>query len=200
MKPTLTDSALDHIPEFWLKTMYPDIGDRSSGEFFSSIDNITRGRGAITSYALALAVFFDSSEEALKYWYGDCDGLPSQRKVQRKFGKDYWSSSEIFGLYVKNGGSYRSIGDEIEVDPSFVGSELKAAGLPSLSMIDMRATAQAILDFQEGMSLEKACESNSASVEEVEKLLRGGVSRLANAIKEITHPKIRKNAKSPKKN
>lgn len=41
--PTLTDRLLEHVPIYWLKIMYPEIEQRSAGEFFNSIDNITLG-------------------------------------------------------------------------------------------------------------------------------------------------------------
>lgn len=195
-KPTLTDRVLEQVPQYWLKTLYPDIENRLPGEFFNPIDNITTGLVADQGYALALAVLFDSSTEALNYWYADNDGLPRARKVQRSFGKDYWNSSTMFKLYVEHRGNHTSIGHTLAIDPSYVRNELTAAGLPALGLVDMTTTGNAILDFHAGMSLESACESNGASRDEVEKLIRGGTSKLSNAIREISQPQICKR-KSP---
>lgn len=197
-KPTLTDRVLEQIPRPWLQAQYPAICDQLPGEFFSPIDNITLGRVPVQGYALTLAVLFESLGEALNYWYGDIDGLPTARKVQRRFGRDYWNSRTVFNLYVEHHGSHSKIGEMLGIDPTYARIELKAAGLPALGLINMCTTGRAILDFQEGMPLKAACESNCASLDEVEKLLRGGISKLSSAIKEITQPKIRKNAKSTK--
>lgn len=188
-KPTLTDRLLDQVPKYWLKTLYPDIEKRSSGEFFYPIDDITRGVAADQSYALALAVLFDSSDEALSYWYGDIEGLPTERKVQRSFGKDYWSSSEMFKLYVEQRGNYNNIGRALAINPSYLRTQLAAAGLPGLGLVNMNTTARAILAFHAGMPLEAACESCGASRSEVEKLIRGGITKFSTAIKEISQRK-----------
>lgn len=155
-QPTLADRVLEQIPQSWLRTQFPSIKDRSAGEFFTPIDNITLGVVTDQVYALALAVLFESSDDALDYWYGDIDGLPAARKEQRRFGRNYWNSSTIFKLYVKHGGNHSSIGKALGIDPSYVRIGLNAAGLPALGLIDMRTTAQAILDFEAGMSLEAA--------------------------------------------
>ena len=197
-KKILTDFFLDLVPEYWIKAIYPEIGNRTSGEFFTPIDNITVGRTPVPSYALALAAFFESTDEALNYWFRNNDDLPTVRKPQRKFGRNYWNSNEVFKHFVACGGNHTKIGKELGVDPTYVRIELNAAGLPGLGLVDMRTTAQAVLDFQEGMSLDSACESNGVDKEEVEKLLRPGISKLARAINEIKQPKIRKNARSKK--
>lgn len=185
-KPTLTDRVLEQVPRYWLKTLYPDMENRLLGEFFNPIDNITTGLVADQGYALALAVLFDSSTEALNYWYADNEGLPRERKVQRSFGKDYWNSSTMLKLYIEHRGNHTSIGQALGIDPSYLRIELTAAGLPALGLVDISATAQAILAFQAGMSIEVACESSGASKTDVEKLIRGGISKFSNAIKEMS--------------
>ncbi len=185
-KPTLTEKVLEQVPRNWIKTLYPDIENRVPGQFFNPIDNITTGLVADQGYALALAVLFDSSTEALNYWYADNDGLPLERKVQRSFGRDYWNSNTMFKLYVEHKGNHTSIGQALSIDPSYVRTELTAAGLPALGLVDISATAQAILAYQAGMPLEAACDSSGASRSEVEKLIRGGISKFSTALKKMS--------------
>ncbi|OIR08820.1 hypothetical protein GALL_92050 [mine drainage metagenome] len=191
-RATLTDRLLEQVPKYWLRTLYPDIDKHSSTEFFYPIDNVTVGVTAGTSYVLALASLFDSTEEALNYWQGDIEGLPTERKVQRSFGKDYWSSTEMFKLYVEHGGSYKSIGQALAISPSYLRHQLIAAGLPGLGLVNMNTTARAVLDFQAGMSLDAACQSNGASRDEVEKLIRIGISKFSTALNEISQSNPRK--------
>lgn len=190
--PTLTDKLLEHVPIYWLETMYPEITQRSAGEFFNSIDNITLGLATDQSYVLALALLFDSSDEALEYWYGEIEGLPTTRKAQRSFGKDYWNSDMMFKLYVEHCGNHTSMGQALGIDPSYARVALNAAGLPALGLVGVSTAAKAILDFQAGMTLEAACESNGASLIEVEKLIRVGISKLSTAINEISQSNPRK--------
>lgn len=184
-QPTLTDMLLDHVPEYWLRKLYQDIEGRLPGEFFNSIDNITLGLATDQSYVLALAVLFDSAEDALEYWYGDIEGLPAERKTQRRFGKDYWNSDTIFRLYVDHRGNHTSMGQALGIDPTYARIELNAAGLPALGLSGVSSAARAVLAFQAGMPLEAACEANGANLEEVQKLVRIGISRFSSALNKI---------------
>ena len=184
--PTLTDKLLEQVPLYWLKQLYPDIENRSTGEFFNPIDNIPMGLVANQGYAIALAVLFDSSTEALNFWYAENDRLPRERKVQHIFGRDYWNSNTMFKLYVEHRGNHTSIGQALAIDPSYVRIELTAAGLPDLGLADMSTTSLAILVFQAGMEIEAACETTGASRNEVEKLIRGGISKFSTALKKMS--------------
>lgn len=191
-KATLTERVMELVPICWLKTLYPEIEDWSSGDYFNSIDNSTKGLVSSTGYVLALASLFDSYQEALAYWYGDIEGLPTERKAQRSFGKDYWNSDTMFRLYVEHRGNHTSMGQALGIDPTYAGIELSSAGLPALGRNGVSAAAKAVLAFQAGMSLEAACESTGASKVEVAKLIRVGVSRLSAAISEMSQPNLRK--------
>lgn len=146
-QPTLTDMLLERVPERWLGNLYPQIEGRLPGEFFSSIDNITLGLATDQSYILALAVLFDSAEDALDYWYGDIEGLPAERKMQRSFGKDYWNSDTMFKLYVNHCGNHTSIGQALGIDPTYARIELNAAGLPALGSSGVSSAARAVIAF-----------------------------------------------------
>lgn len=191
-KSTLTERVMDLVPMCWLKTLYPEIGEWSRGKYFNSIDNSTKGLVSSTGYVLALAVLFDSTQDALAYWHGDIEGLPSERKVQRSFGKDYWTSHEMFKLYIKHRGNHTSLGKALDIDPAYVRNELNAVGLPALGAGGVTDAVRAVQAFQAGESIEAACKSAGASQDDVVKLIRIGISRLSGAINEISQPKSRK--------
>ncbi len=85
-RATLTDRVLDQVPQIWLRALYPSIDDRLPGEFFNPIDNITVGSVINQSYALALSTLFESSNEALNYWF-NTDDLPARHNEYRRFGR-----------------------------------------------------------------------------------------------------------------
>ena len=92
----------------------------------------------------------------------------------------------MFKLYVEHRGNHTSIGQALAIDPSNVRIELTAAGLPDLGLADMSTTSLAILAFQAGMEIEAACETTGASRNEVEKLIRGGISKFSTALKKMS--------------
>ena len=191
-KPTLSDLAQAVLPEAWLLAEYPTIAARNKGEFFGSLDNITMGRTPVSTYALALAVIFESSSEAISYWYDDTSSLPSQRKQYRTFGWDFWNSERIFKLYVAHDGNHGKIADALNIDPTTTRLGLVSAGLPALGQIDLVSIGNAFIAFDAGMSFEQACKSNGVDREDVEKLQRIMCSRMTEAFAEIFSPKSRR--------
>ncbi len=69
VQATLTDHVLRHVPIEWLRSQYRLIDTRLPGEFFHPIDNISEKGVTASSCALALAVLFDSADEALNFWF-----------------------------------------------------------------------------------------------------------------------------------
>jgi len=189
-RPTLTDYVLSLVPKVWLIEQYPFITHRSSGEFFNAIDGVAFDTVTSQTYALALAVLFESSTDALNSWFHQATEILRPRQEQRSFGREYWNGKAVFDLYVEKGGNCSSVAEELEISYAHAKTALSTACLPSLSRVDMNTTARALIDFQEGMPLKDACNLNGASQEEVEKLLRVGASKTAKAITRISQPKI----------
>lgn len=75
-KPTLSDFIQKQVPDFWLKILYPDIECKVPGKFFGPIDRVLRATSSDQTYALALAVLFESTDDALRYWYSDLGWMP----------------------------------------------------------------------------------------------------------------------------
>jgi hypothetical protein len=136
---------------------------------------------------------FESSDEAINYWFSSTDDLPNTRKMNRRYEVGYWNSDEIYRLYVKLLGNHSRIAEALGVYRTFAGKELTAAGLPSLQDPDMASIGGAIAAIQLGMSVEVACESNGVRQTDVEKLLKGDVAKLLRAIKEVRHFDLHEN-------
>ena len=199
-RPTFTDRILDQIPKPWVQVLYPSIANRIAGHAFNPIDCLPSTIVTNHTYALALAVLFESSDEAINYWFRKSDSFPNNRKSHRKYGWDFWNNKEMYDLYVSHFGNIITMSEELGIYPDIVRESLMAVGLPALGRLGKSCTGLAIVDFQEGMSLRAACEANGASQEVVEKLLRTGICKISNTIKENIQPKIRKSAKPLKAN
>lgn len=196
-RPTFTDRILEQCPMPWVRALYPSIDKRLAGESFYPIDCLPSTPVANHTYALALAVMFDSSDEAVSYWYSKSDNFPESRKSHRKFGWNFWNSKEMYELYVGHFGNIMTMSEELGIKPDIVRKNLMAAGLPALGRLG-KASAQAIIDYEGGMPLKAACEANGASQDVVDRLLIPCISKISNAIKENIQPKSGKNAKSSK--
>lgn len=184
-RPTLTDRLLDQMPLVWLQSHYPTINNRVQGEYFHSIDSLAARPVANNVYVLGLASLFESSNEAINYWFSSTDDLPNARKSKRRYEKGFWNSDEIYKLYVQLRCNYKKISETLGVDSTHTKRMLKAAGLPSLRNPDMAAIGGAVAAIQLGMSVEIACTSNGVRQSDVEKLLKGDIAKLLRAINEV---------------
>lgn len=79
-QPTMTNLALEQVPLQWLRTQYPSINAQIRGKWATSIDKITSGRTTSPGYALALALLFESADEALNHFFRGKQQLPSARE------------------------------------------------------------------------------------------------------------------------
>lgn len=197
-RPTFTDRILEQCPMPWVRALYPSIDKRLAGESFNPIDCLPSTPAANHTYALALAVLFDSSDEAVNYWSSKTENFPKNCKSHRKYGWDFWNSKEMYDLYVSHFGNILTMSEVLGIDIDIIRENLVDAGLPALGRLGKSCTGRAIVDYHGGMSLKAACEANGASQDVVDKLIRTGIGKVANAIKENIQPKIRKNAKSSK--
>lgn len=179
---TLTEKILEQVPMHWLRMIYPDISRRSTGEYFNPIDNLALGPAADQSYILALAVLFDSSDEALDYWYDDIEVMFVGGESQWKSSSCIWKNDKLVKLLIQHNENHRSLSQALGVDATHVQHVMTAAGVPALALENMYLACKAIIDFQKGMSLQSACEANGANLDEVEMLVRIGIIKLTTTL------------------
>jgi len=183
-RPTLTDRLLDQVPAAWLHSHYPSLNSRAQGEYFHAIDSIASRPVANPVYVLGLASLFESSKDAIDYWFSSTDNLPNARKSKRRYERGYWSSDELCKLYVELRCSYKKISETVGTDLTHTKKMLKAAGWPALRNPDMAAMGEAIAEIRLGMPIEVACASNGVQQVDIEKLLKCDIDKLLRAIKD----------------
>jgi hypothetical protein len=86
----LSDWILDRIPSFWASAQYPVINYRSDPWAFNAIDSVGSGTSNSQVYALVLAALFDSSDEAINYWYSRIRVLVPHPNAKRHDGWEYY--------------------------------------------------------------------------------------------------------------
>lgn len=184
-RSNLSDIALDSVPIKWLAGILPGIDAKKPGEFFHGLDIVVRHGGLSHAHALALALLFDSAEEALKYWINPLPEDTSKLDGDVINGQDFWNSRKVFSTYVKSGGNRSEIGRVLCIHSRRVSGELDRTGLPSLANVDLETTGQALLSFYNGRTLSEACAMHGANYTTCEELIRQAGARFAEALRRI---------------
>ena len=87
----LSNWVLERIPSSWVLAQYPAINYRLDRWSFNAIDNVSSGTTNNQVYALVLAALFDSSDEAINYWYSRIRVLTPHLNAKRHDGWEYYS-------------------------------------------------------------------------------------------------------------
>ncbi len=184
-RPLLSDIALNSVPKAWLSLVFPGIETKRAGEHFSPIDRVLLHEGLPQGRALALALMFDSAEEALRYWSAPIADDQRHDDESAPGGLNFWNSKKIFNIYVKSEGNRSEIARSIGVHSRRASGELARCGLPSLSGLQFATTGQALMAYYEGMLLSEACAIHGAEFSICDNLIRQGGGRFAEALKRI---------------
>jgi hypothetical protein len=184
-KRLLSDLALDTCPLEWLTLLVPKIKDKKPGVYQSPLDHIFNSQStAFRSgyYALALALLFDTAEEALNRIEVELPNPVVQRRQVRRMGDNFWTGQAFVELYVKGRGNPCNISRSLEVDEGHVRAVMKKNGFPSLCSFS-NEELRAYVSFVEGVPLSEACRRHGVEQTAVEELARRGVVRLVEAIR-----------------
>lgn len=193
-RENLSDVALDCVPHAWLSSLFPGIEAKKRADLFPSFDRVVCHEGLPHARALALALLFDSAEEALRYWNDPrVEDADESRDISIK-GQDFWNSRRVFGAYAKSHGNRSEIGRLLNVHSRRVSRELDRCGLPSLAGHDYETTGRALAEFYDGHSLAEACEIHGADYRVCEKITREAGARFAEALRRMMRmPKRERN-------
>lgn len=183
-RPLLSDMAVEQVPMSWLSRYFSHMALKRMGCRFQVIDGALFKQSSPQSLVLALALMFDSSEEALQYWREplvDATYTDDKECVRQEF----WNSRKALNLYVKYKGNRMQMAKALSTYSSQVSIGMDKAGMPSLHRLPLETTGAALLDFFDGVSLVQACSRHGADVEVCERLIRQSGSRFAEALRRI---------------
>lgn len=184
-KQLLSDLVAEKVPAIWLVQTFPNSPPKVLGRRYGAIDNVLMDCLPVAAIAITLATLFDSSAEAISYWYGVSSDVPPSRQTYRKYTWDHWGSSEFFDQYVSENGKLLRLARRKDMNHDHLREKLNQCGMPALSRVNMDTTGNALLDFEAGMSLDEACRRHQAKISEVEKFVRLGAARFLEACRLI---------------
>lgn len=186
-KRLLSDLALESCPLEWLTILVPKLKDKKPGVYQSPLDHVFNSQSkAFQSayYALALALLFDTAEEALNRVREELPKPAAQRRSVRRMGDDFWTSRSFAEQYVKHRGNPVCISRSLDVDQGHVREVMKKNGFPSLCAFS-DDELRAFVSFLDGATLSEACGRHGVAQNAVEELARLGSTRLADAIRSV---------------
>lgn len=186
-KRLLSDLALDTCPLEWLTLLVPKIIDKKPGAYQAPLDHVFNSQStAFRSgyYALALALLFDTAEEALNRIEAELPNPVVQRRQARRMGDNFWTGQAFVELYVKGRGNPCNISKSLDVDEGHVRAVMKKNGFPSLCSYS-DDELRAYVSFVEGATLSEACRQHRVEQTAVEELARRVGVRLAEAVKPL---------------
>lgn len=184
-RENLSDIALQLAPRKWLSSLLPGIETKKPGEYYPFLDKVVRHHGLPQCRALALALMFDSADDALRYWnlpVSDIDTVPVNVTVR---GQDYWNGKQVFNAYINSGGNRAEIGRILSVSAWEVSREMDRSGLPSLTGLDFETTGRALEAYFGGMSLTEACTLHAADSTECDLFIRQAGARFGEALRRV---------------
>lgn len=184
-KRLLSDLALDTCPLEWLTILAPKIKDKKPGVYQSPLDHVFNSQSTAfrsSYYALALALLFDTAEEALNRVQAELSNPVLQRRAVRRMGDNFWTGRSFAEQYVKYRGNPVHISRSLDVDGSYVRAVMKKNGFPSLCSYS-DDELRAYVSFAEGVALSEACRRHGVEQTAVEELARRAGVRLAEAVK-----------------
>lgn len=185
----LSDQAMAVFPSDWLASIFPSLPNKRPFEFYSRIDAVLRNArigSRSESYALALAMLFDTVEDALNEIDRSMSSPhPHIKCITRQSPMpEFWFSEEFFKLYIESRGSPRYVAEKVGLANTYVTTMMKAVGFPGLGCFG-DACLHACFDLEAGMSLQEACAKWGANPRVVEKLIPVLSDRFVSAIKAI---------------
>jgi hypothetical protein len=184
-RTNLSDIALNYLPISWISSIFPGIELKKSGAYFPVLDGAAFHTVTPQAHALALALLYDSAEEALEYWSSPLLDESSPFDEEADNGQNFWNSRKVFNAYVKSRGNRSEVGRVLSFHSRQVSWGLGRAGLPSLAKVDHETTGRALLAFYNGYPLHEACVMHRADHATCEELIRQAGARFSEALRRI---------------
>ena len=186
--PLLSDDVIKRCGRTWLATVLPPLADKPEGVFLSQLDGVlylNTSASGTSSYALACAVLFDSSDDAVNALTNPSSGTQPKRR-RRKISL---SQEELVDAYVQSRGDHAQVASLLGVSMPTVAARLKKAGLPHLAESTRKSMHKAaVAFFIEKRSLSESATLSGITLEAMEELVRTAGSGLLAALQEMRRP------------
>jgi hypothetical protein len=184
----LSDAVVEEFGREWLATVSPAVADKRVGELLHQLDGVlfmSKSASSTAVYLLALAVLFDSADDAL-------NALISAEEVCEKESKGRErrriSSQDLKSAYLAARGNYGAIAKFFAVSFAAVSKRLEAAGLPNLRGRSPKAQEAMAAFFLDGQSFDTTLMQAGLSSSTLEDLLRICGAEFARCLRQMTTP------------
>jgi hypothetical protein len=166
--PDFVELVAQSAPAGWLNESFG--GTRERIKDFAAVDRVNGARNEV--FALIVAALYDDASEGIRelaetviYGEGAPPSQAARTSLRRAAFHPTWASYERNARWLG-----KLLGKPTNVH------RLQWILLPVLSELEQKATWQALVEFGEGASLEKACANHMVEVEEIERMLRNDLN------------------------
>jgi hypothetical protein len=191
--PLISDRLFELAPADWLKEYLPEYNKKTSNNYFHHIDSLalfSKMAGVGNAYAMAMAVLYESADEALlDLSLADVTNAEVEKKIVNKRGTHFWNG-DIWQQYLNTKGIYSEMASNLCMQRNHLSEQMYSLGLPSLHGIDKSSVWRAFERFMDGESASNSCAKEGVEQAELETLLRNCSVRVDKAVKSI-RPKVK---------
>lgn len=178
-RPLLSDLVAKSYPTSWLALNFPGSQKKEAGTFGSWFDSTWFSRkipSTTSSYVLALALMYESSDDALNALANLAEAVvPRKSEIHRTPGT--WATTEIVDVWMKHLGNCTAIAEDLGLSSNYVRNRLIEAGLPTLGRGAGLAVKRAVQNYWKGDAFSTVGESAGADQSHVEGFLRVATER-----------------------
>lgn len=178
-RPLLSDLVARSYPKSWLALNFPGSEKKEAGKFGSWFDSTWFSRkipSTTSSYVLALALMYESSDDAINALANMSEAVvPRKSEIHRMPGT--WATTEIVEVWMKHLGNCSAIAEDLGLSANYVRNRLIEAGLPILGRGAGCAVKRAVQNYWRGDDLATVGESAGANQAHVDSFLRVATER-----------------------
>jgi hypothetical protein len=184
----LSDAVVEKFGREWLATISPAVADKRVGELLHQLDGVlfmSKSASSTAVYLLALAVLFDSADDAL-------NALISPGRICEKEHKGgerrRISSQDLKSAYLAARGDYGAIAKSLAVSFAAVSKRLEGVGLPNLRGRSPRTREAMAAFFLDDKSFNSTLMQAGITTNTLEDLLRICGAEFARCLRQMTAP------------
>lgn len=179
--PLLSDALIEQCGREWLSEVLPNLANKPVNVPTVKIDGVFYKRKSASSsiaYALACAVLYASSEEALNALASPL--AEGRKQLRRNIRID---PKVLEKAYFDAKGSHVGVARKFGISPFSAGFRLNSMGLPNLFETKSRSTKRALSAFfKDGQSLKESASAAGITAKDLENVLRVMAQGAATAI------------------
>lgn len=180
----LSDLIKRAFPTDWLRDVYPALVSKPERKLLNRVDGVfyfAKGASSVEPYFLALAVLFESADEAIQALQ-QAEAAPQPIRVRARPAGP--SAEALVTAYVKSHGSVAEVARQCEMSIFVISKRLTELGLPPLKRKNADAIKKAAWAFYvENQGLVESAAAGGVSLAELGDLIRLGGPLLVRCLK-----------------